>query len=331
MSKSIKRIAISGAGGQIAYSLIFRLASGELLGLDQPVSLQLLEVPEVAPQLKGLEMELEDCSFSFPLLKEVKYGSNADEMFGDADYVFLIGAKPRGAGMERKDLLLDNGAIFTGQGRALDKAASKDALVLVVGNPCNTNCLIAMKQLKRLNPRRFFAMTQLDQNRLAFQLAKKANVDLEAVTNCTVWGNHSATQVPDFVNTRIHGKSALQVIQDRAWCEETLVPQIQKRGAAVIQARGKSSAASAAHAALDAMRALIVPTSPEDWFSTALLSDGNPYGISEDLVFSFPVRSKGDGLIEIVPDLSWDGYLKEMVKQTEQELLEEKAAIHHLL
>src|SRR3990167_1046849 len=231
MGKPLKRIAITGAGGQIAYSLIFRIAAGDLLGLDQPIALHLLEIPALENVLRGVAMELEDCTF--PLLKEVRIGGNAEELFAGVDYALLVGAKPRGPGMERKDLLSDNGKIFIGQGEALAKVASKDVKVFVIGNPCNTNCLIAMHHAKGLSEKQFFAMTRLDQNRAAFQLAKKAGVDPVEVSNVTIWGNHSSTQVPDFVNARIQGKPVLDVIQDRNWLENEFVPRIQKRGAEV--------------------------------------------------------------------------------------------------
>ncbi|MFS8563314.1 MAG: malate dehydrogenase [Rhabdochlamydiaceae bacterium] len=253
-------------------------------------------------------MELEDCAF--PLLQEVKIGSNSEEVFKDVDYVFLIGAKPRGPGMERRDLLEANGKIFIEQGKALNEVA-QSALVLVVGNPCNTNCLIALKNAPKMKSSQFFAMTRLDQNRAQSLLARKANVDISAVSSVVVWGNHSTLQVPDFIHATIGGKPALEVIPDRRWMEETFVPEIQKRGATVIAARGKSSAASAAHAALESMRSLIFPTQGDDFFSISLLSDGNPYGIQPGIIFSFPCRSTGDGMVEVVKGLAWDKYLQE--------------------
>jgi len=329
MAKPLKRIAVTGGGGQIAYSLIFRIANGELLGNDQPFALHLLEVPAALDSLKGVVMELEDCAF--PLLKEIKFGSDPNEMFGGVNYAFLVGAKPRGPGMERKDLLADNGKIFIDQGKALNKSAADDLLVLVVGNPCNTNCLIALKHAPRFDPRRFFAMTRLDQNRAQSLLARKANVDLSAVTKVTIWGNHSSTQVPDFLNAKIHGAPVLNAIKDRAWLEKDFIEQIQKRGATVIAARGKSSAASAAHAALGAMKSLIYPTPPNETFSCAMLSDGNPYGIKEGIVFSFPCVNQGNGKVSILPNLEWDDFLTNKIALTEKELLEEKALVSHLL
>ena len=331
MPKSLKRIAITGAAGQIAYSLLFRIASGEMLGSDQPVALHLLEVPGAMEALEGVLFELDDCWATFPLLKEVKIGSSPEELFKDVDIFILIGAKPRGPGMERSDLLLDNAKIFIEQGKVLGAVAPTDAVVLVVGNPCNSNCLIAQHYAPRISPRRFFAMTQLDQNRFAVQLAKKADVPLDAVSHVTIWGNHSVTQVPDYVNAKIQGKPALEVIGDEVWFQETLIPQVQKRGAAIIKARGKSSAASAANAILQCMRHLIFPTSEGEMFSCSMLSNGNPYGIADGIVFSFPCRSKGNGDVEIVAGLKWNPYIREMIGVSEKELLEERAMIEGLL
>lgn len=323
---AMRRIGVSGGAGQIAYSLIFRIASGELLGKDQKIALHILEVPEALEGLKGIVMELEDCAF--PNLSQIVIGSDPEEVFKETDTVFLVGAKPRGPGMERKDLLGDNGKIFVEQGKALGKVAAPDATILVVGNPCNTNCLIAETHAKK---HRFFAMTMLDQNRSQSLLARKAGVPIEAVSHVTIWGNHSSTQVPDFYNARIYGKPALDVIKDRKWLEESFISEIQKRGATVIAARGKSSAASAANAALDAMKAVLEPTPPGEWFSLGVRSDGNPYGIKPGIFFSFPCRSEGNGKIEIVKDVPWDDFLKKKVALTEKELLEEKELVKHLL
>lgn len=326
----MKRIAVTGAGGQIAYSLIFRIASGDFLGPNQPVALHLLELPAGVPSLKGLVMELEDCTF--PLLKEIKIGSDPEELFGGIDYAFLVGAKPRGAGMERKDLLAENGKIFIGQGKALNRSASKDVRVLVVGNPCNTNCLIAMHHAPDLNPEHFFAMTRLDQNRAAFQLAKKAGVSIDEVTNMAIWGNHSSTLVPDFEHAMVRGKPATDAIEDRHWLEKDFFMLIQKRGAEVIAARGKSSAASASHAALGAMRSVVLPTPRGHWFSMGIFSkEHNPYGIAPNLIFSFPCFSHGKGDIEITPGLKLTPFLKEKIAITQKELIEERDAIAHLL
>jgi malate dehydrogenase len=324
--KPLKKIAVTGGAGQIAYSLLFRLANGDLLGLDQPIALHLLDVPEGVAGMKGVVMELDDCVF--PLLKEVKIGSDAEEVFGGVDLAFLVGAKPRGPGMERKDLLADNGKIFVEQGRALNRAASKDVRVLVVGNPCNTNCLIAMHHAPDLGRHQFHAMTRLDQNRAVFQLAHKAGVGIEEVSHMTIWGNHSATQVPDFVHAEIRGKRVRDVIGDKKWLESTFIQTIQKRGAEVIAARGKSSAASAANAAIDSMRALWRKT---DWFSAGVYSHGNPYGVRDDLVFSFPCRSKGQGDWEIISGVTFDQFLQEKIAITQKELEEERDLVKHLL
>ncbi len=329
MSKPVKKVVVTGAGGQIAYSLLFRIANGEFLGPDQPIALHLLEVPASEESLKGVKMELDDCVF--PLLKEVKIGSQPEEMFGGVHYAFLVGAKPRGPGMERKDLLGDNGKIFVEQGKALNRVASREVRVLVVGNPANTNCLIAMHHAPDLPRHHFCSMMRLDQNRAIFQLAAKANVALTQVDHVTIWGNHSSTQVPDFVNAKIGGKGATQVITDRKWLETEFVPLIQKRGAQVIAARGKSSAASAANAALGALKAILEPTKSGDFFASGVYSNGNPYGIAEDLVFSFPCRSKGEGDYEIVKGLQIDSFLKEKIEITQKELMEERDLVRGLL
>lgn len=329
MSKPLKRIAITGGAGQIAYSILFRIASGEMLGQDQPVALHILELPMAMDALKGVVMELQDCAF--PLLKEVKIGSDPRVVFEGVNYALLIGAKPRGPGMERKDLLSENGKIFIEQGRALNDVAAEDILVLVVGNPCNTNALIAMHHAPKIAKNRFFAMTRLDQNRASAMLAEKAGVDVTDVSNVAIWGNHSATQVPDFVNAKIRKRPALESIPDRSWCEETFIPAVQKRGATVIAARGKSSAASAANAAIDSIRSLVFPTKEGEWFSVGLLSDGNPYGISDGVLFSFPCRSKGHGIVEIVPNVPWDPGIEKRIRLSEKELLEERDLISDLL
>lgn len=322
----VKRIAVTGGGGQIAYSLLFRIASGELFGKGEPIALHILEVPEGVESLKGVVMELEDCGF--PHLKEIKIGSDPEEVFGNIDIAILVGAKPRGPGMERKDLLNENGKIFVGQGKALNQAAKKDALVFVVGNPCNTNCLITMHNAPNIPRENFHAMTRLDQNRAQYQLAKKAGVSVDDVENVIIWGNHSATQVPDFVNSTIKGKKASDVITDRSWLEGEFFETVQKRGAAVIAARGKSSAASAANAILDGVHA-IYNKGPS--FSSCICSDGNPYGINEGLIFSFPCKMKKPGKVEIVKGYEIDPFLKEKLAATEKELLEERDAVKHLL
>lgn len=329
MTKPLKRIAITGANGKIAYNLIFSIAQGNLLGPDQPIALHLLDLPEGMAALKGVVMELEDCVF--PLLKEIKIGSNPEEVFEGVHYALLVGAKPRGPGMERKDLLTVNGQIFVGQAKALNRVADKQVKVLVVGNPCNTNCLIAMHHAPDIPKSHFYAMTRLDQNRAVFQLAKKAGVDVEAVTNVTIWGNHSSTQMPDFLNAKIAGKPAVSVITDRKWLETEFVETIQKRGAAVIGARGSSSAASAAHAIVGAIRSLLHPKEVNGWFSSGIYSQHNPYGIREDLIFSFPCHLNAQGETEIVKGLQIDAYLQQKIELTQKELIEERDLAAHLL
>lgn len=327
MSQTLKKVAITGGAGQIAYSLLFRIASGELFGNKTPVALHILEVTEALDALKGVVMELEDCSF--PLLKEIKIGSDPNEIFEGVHLALLVGAKPRGPGMERKDLLADNGKIFINQGKALNKA-SKDVKILVVGNPCNTNCRIAMHYADKVPKDRFFSMTFLDQNRAEAQLAKKAGVEVTVVDHVTIWGNHSATLVPDFENARIKGKPVAEVIKDRKWLETEFITCVQQRGAAVIKARGKSSAASAANAVLDTAKALYVETEKDKWYSVSLLAKGNPYGIQEDLVFSFPCRTTKDLKVEIVPGLKISAFMKEKIAITEKELVEEKQCVSDL-
>jgi malate dehydrogenase len=329
MTKKMQRVAVTGAAGQIAYSLIFQIADGEMFGKDVPVALHLIDLPGTEMVLTGVQMELHDCAF--PLLKEVKIGSDAEGLFEGIDVALLVGSKPRGPGMERKDLLADNGKIFVDQGRALNKSANQDALVFVVGNPCNTNCLIAMHHAPRLRKDRFFAMTRLDQNRAQFQLAHQAQVPIADVTCVTIWGNHSSTQAPDFLNAKIKGRPAVEVISDHAWLRKGFVESVQKRGAAVIQARGKSSAASAAHAIVGSICSLLHPTPKDDWFSIGRQSAGNPYGIDPDLVFSFPCRSNGDREAMIVPGVNIDSFLEEKIRITEKELKEERDCVAHLL
>lgn len=325
MKNSVVRVAVTGGAGQIAYSLLFRIASGELFGPDQPIALHILELPEALQALEGVKMELDDCAY--PLLKEIHIGSDPHQVFKGIQYAFLVGAKPRGPGMERGDLLKENGKIFIGQGKALNDVADPSVKVLVVGNPCNTNCLITLMNAPKLDKRNFFAMTRLDQNRAQFQLAHKAGVDISQVTRVTIWGNHSATQVPDFYHAQIGGKPLTDVIKDETWLKGPFYETVQKRGAAIIAARGKSSAASAANAALDSMKAVITPTKAGDWFSLGVYATGNPYGIDENLVFSFPCRSTGKGDYEIVRDLTWNEFLRQKIALTEKELLEERAFI----
>ena len=329
MSKELKRIAVTGGAGQIAYSLLFRIADGDLLGKDCPIALHILEIPDALQALEGVKMELEDCAF--PLLQEIRIGSDPYKLFEDVRYALLIGAKPRGPGMERKDLLAENGKIFVEQGRALHETANQDVQIFVIGNPCNTNCLIAMHQGERIPKNRFYAMTRLDQNRASFQLANKAHADVRDVSHVTIWGNHSATQVPDFLNARIHGKPVVDVIQDRKWLENDFISNVQKRGAAVIAARGKSSAASAAHGIIGSVKDVITPTKSGEWFSSGIFSKGNPYGIADDLVFSFPCRTNAKGEQSIVNGLEINEFLQSRLKTTEKELIEERNLIKEFI
>jgi malate dehydrogenase len=329
MSQSVKRVAVTGGAGQIAYSLLFRIAAGEMLGLSQPIALHILEVPDALKALEGVKMELEDCAF--PLLKEIHIGSDPKHLFKGVHYALLVGAKPRGPGMERGDLLQDNGKIFIEQGTALNEVADRSVKVLVVGNPCNTNCLIALSHAPQLSHKNFFAMTRLDQNRAAAQLAEKAKADVATVQNITIWGNHSSTQVPDFLNATIAQKPVIEKITDKQWLEGDFISTVQKRGAAIIAARGKSSAASAASAAIDSIRALVTPTPPGQWFSCAVSSKGNPYGVDENLIFSFPCRVTEQGEWEIVKGLSWDEFLRNKIKLSEAELVEERELVCDML
>ncbi len=329
MSESIKRIAVTGAAGQIAYNLLFRIASGEMLGQSQAVALHLLEIPAALGALEGVVMELKDCAF--PLLREIHFGSDANEVFKAVDIALLVGSKPRGPGMERNDLLNENGKIFTGQGQALDTVASKDVKVFVVGNPCNTNCLIAMHAAPSIPRKNFHGMTRLDENRAKACLAEKASVAVKDLSNLCIWGNHSATQVPDFLHARIKGQPVTDLIKDEAWLKGEFFQTVQQRGAAIIKARGKSSAASAASALVDEVRSHYTPTKEGDFFSTAVISDGNTYGVKEGVIFSFPCRSKGDGDYEIVEGLAWDAFLKEKIASTEAELLQEREIVSDLL
>jgi malate dehydrogenase len=326
--KSPIRVAITGAAGQLAYSLIFRVASGEMFGADQPLHLQLLEIPPAMKALNGVAMELDDCAY--PLLQSIGLTDKAEEAFDGIDWGLLVGSKPRGPGMERKDLLTENGKIFVGQGNALERAA-KDLQVLVVGNPANTNCLIALKNAKSVPAHRFHAMMRLDHNRARAQLAGKAGVGIDQVTNVTIWGNHSATQFPDFFNAKVGGKAAPDVITDRAWLEGNFISTVQKRGAAIIEARGLSSAASAANAAVDHVKSMRSATPKGDWISSGVLSDGKHYGVPEGIVSSFPVRSDGKGGWEIVEGLKINDFARGKIDASVKELQEERAVVADLL
>lgn len=326
MKKTI-RVAVTGAAGQIGYSLLFRIASGSMFGPDQPVALNLVEIPQAEKALQGVIMELQDCAF--PLLKDIVAATNPEDGFKDANWCLLVGSVPRKAGMERADLLGINGKIFTGQGQAIAENAADDVRVLVVGNPCNTNCLIAMNNAKSVPAKNFFAMTRLDENRAKAQLADKAGVDITGVTNMTIWGNHSATQYPDFYNAKIGGKGAAEVINDEAWLQDTFIPVVQKRGAAIIAARGLSSAASAANAIIDTVRSLTTPTPEGETTSVCVVSDGS-YGVDEGLIASFPIRTDGENW-EIVQDVPLNEFGRAKLDATVTELREEREAVKDML
>ncbi len=326
MSKPI-RIAVSGAGGQIGYALIFRIASGGLFGPDRPVSLRLLEITPALPALGGTVMELEDCAF--PLLADVKASDKATEAFEGADWVVLVGGMPRKDGMSRADLIRANGPIFTGQGKAIGDAAGPDVRVLVVANPCNTNCLIARSHAPKVPADRWYAMTRLDQNRAASQLAMKAGVPVAQVKNVAIWGNHSDTQYPDFKNASIGGKPATEVVADASWFTETFIPTVAKRGGAVIKARGASSAASAANAAIDSVRSASVATPTGDWFSAGVVSDGS-YDVPAGLIYSFPLTSDG-ATWSVVKGLTIDDDARRRIDASAQELATERDTVKDLL
>ena len=321
------RVAVTGAAGNISYAMLFRIASGEMLGKDQPVILQLLEITPALDALKGVVMELEDCAF--PLLADIVQTDDATVAFKDVDYALLVGARPRGPGMERKDLLEANAAIFSAQGKALNDVASRDVKVLVVGNPANTNALIAQRNAPDLDPRNFTAMTRLDHNRAMAQLAEKTDSTVNDIKNMIIWGNHSSTQYPDLTAATVNGKPALDLV-DRDWYENTYIPEVQQRGAAIIKARGASSAASAANAAIAHMRTWALGSDENDWVSMGVYSNGE-YGIAEGLIYSFPVTcANGDWSIVEGVDVSSD-FSKEKMAATEQELSEERDAVAHLL
>lgn len=321
------RVAVTGSGGQIGYSLLFRIASGAMLGPDQPVILQLFDITPSLPVVRGVVMELEDCAF--PLLAGVVVSDDVRVAFKDVDIALLVGSRPRTKGMERKDLLEMNGAIFTEQGRALAEVASKDVKVLVVGNPANTNALIAMKNAPGLNPRNFTAMMRLDHNRALSQIASKTGQAVSSVKKMTVWGNHSATQYPDLFRAEVNGQSVAGLVNDQSWVADTFIPTVQKRGAAIIEARGLSSAASAANAAIDHIRNWVMGTPEGDWVTMGIPSDGS-YGIPEGVIFGYPVTCK-NGEYTIVQGIELSEFSKGRIKATHDELLEERAAITHLL
>jgi malate dehydrogenase len=319
-------VAITGAAGQIGYALAFRVAAGSMLGAEQPINLHLLEITPALPQLNGVVMELNDCAF--PTLNKIVATDDARVAFRDCQVALLVGARPRSAGMERKDLLLANAQIFSVQGKALNAAADRSVRVLVVGNPANTNALIARQHAPELDPRHFTAMTRLDHNRALSQLAEKTGVHVNDLTRMTIWGNHSATQYPDISHALVRGKPARGLV-DQTWIEQTFIPTVQQRGAAVIKARGSSSAASAASAAIDHVRTWMLGTTQADWTSMAVSADGS-YGIKEGIIYSYPVTcARGD--YQIVPDLSIDAFSRARMQATEAELREEREGIKDLL
>jgi malate dehydrogenase len=325
--KSPIKVAVTGAAGQIGYALLFRIAAGEMFGADQPVTLHLIEIPAALGALEGVVMELHDCAF--PLLQSIVLTADLDEGFRDINWSLLVGSVPRKAGMERKDLLGINGKIFVGQGQAIERNANADVRVLVVGNPCNTNCLIAMSNAKEIPRDRWFAMTRLDENRARAQLAHKAGVEITHVTNMTIWGNHSSTQYPDFYNAKIDNKPADKVIGDEKWLKEDFIGAVQKRGAAIIKARGLSSAASAANAVVDTVRSLTNDTPQSDWHSVGLCSDGS-YNIEKDLISSCPARVCG-GRLGIVQNLPINDFSRDKIDKSVAELKEEKSLVSELL
>jgi malate dehydrogenase len=327
VSPSPVRVAVSGATGNVSYALLFRIASGQLLGENQPVALQLLDIEPALPALEGVVMELDDCAF--PLLSSVDITADAKTAFDGVSWALLVGSIPRKDGMERADLLKINGAIFGPYGEALAAAAASDVRILVVGNPCNTNCLIARENGRDIPPERWFAMTRLDQNRAKAQLAQKAGVPVDRVQNVAIWGNHSATQFPDFENATIDGKPAQQVVGDDEWLRGDFITTIQQRGAAIIKARGQSSAASAANAAIDSVVSIWQKTADGDNAALAVPSGGE-YGIPEGLQFSFPVRSSGDGWA-VIEGFDHDDFGKDKIRITTEELVEEREAVKELL
>jgi malate dehydrogenase len=321
------KVAVTGAAGQIGYALLFRIASGQMFGPDQPLTLHLIEIPDALDALDGVMMELHDCAF--PLLESVVPTADLNEGFRDINWALLVGSVPRKAGMERKDLLGINGKIFIGQGQAIEKNASADVRILVVGNPCNTNCLIAMNNAKEIPSDRWFAMTRLDENRARAQLAHKAAVGIGSVTNVTIWGNHSSTQYPDFYNARIDNRPADEVIGDEKWLKNEFIATVQQRGAAVIKARGLSSAGSAANAVVDTVFSLTNDTPGNNWHSVAVCSDGS-YDVEEGLISSFPVRVRG-GRWEIVQGVPINDFSRAKIDASVTELKEEKSLVNELI
>lgn len=326
MSASPVKVAVTGAAGQIGYSLLFRLASGALLGTDRPIELRLLEIEPALKALEGVVMELDDCAF--PTLAGVQIGSDPNKIFDGANLALLVGARPRGPGMERSDLLEANGAIFTAQGKALNSVAADDIRIGVTGNPANTNALIAMSNAPDIPRERFSALTRLDHNRAISQLAKKTGAKVSDIKKMTIWGNHSATQYPDVFHAEVGGRNAAEVVNDQAWIENDFIPTVAKRGAAIIDARGASSAASAASATIDAARDWLLGTPAGDWVSMAVFSDGS-YGVPEGIISSFPVTTKG-GNWTIVTGLEVDDFSRGRIDTTTAELVDERAAVTEL-
>lgn len=323
MSKKRVKVAVTGAAGQIGYALLFRIASGAMFGPETEVELQLLELEQALPALKGVAMELEDCAF--PLLRNIVMSSDLNVAFKDANWVICVGSVPRKDGMERADLLKINGGIFTAQGNAIEKSAASDVRVFVVGNPCNTNCLIAMNNAKGVPADRFFAMTSLDENRAVTQIAQKAGVPVTAVSNMTIWGNHSATQYPDFFNAKVNGKPVTEVISDHEWLKGDFLKTVQQRGAAIIKARGASSAASAANAVVDGIRRLTTETPAGNSFSMCLSSNGE-YGVDKGLIFSYPCRVEG-GKLKVIEGIKHNEFGQEKFKATLEELRSERDSV----
>ncbi len=326
MSDSPVRVAVTGAAGQIGYALLFRIASGQLLGPDTPVHLSLLEIPDAVKAAEGTAMELDDCAF--PLLAGIDIHDDPKQAFDGAGVAMLVGARPRSKGMERSDLLEANGGIFKPQGEALNEHAASEIKILVVGNPANTNCLIAQSNAPDIPHERFTAMTRLDHNRAIAQLARKTGAAVSDIIKVTIWGNHSATQYPDIFHAEVKGENAAQLVDDQSWLENDFIPTVQKRGAAIIEARGASSAASAANAAVDHVHDWVLGTPQQGWMSMAIPSDGS-YGVQEGLISSFPVRCRG-GKYEIVPDLEISDFSRERIEATVKELAEEREAVKQL-
>jgi malate dehydrogenase len=326
VSSTPLKVAVTGAAGQIGYSLLFRLASGSLLGPDRPIELRLLEITPALKALEGVVMELDDCAF--PTLAGVEIGDDAEKIFDGVNLALLVGARPRGPGMERGDLLSANGAIFTAQGKALNKVAAEDVRIGVTGNPANTNALIAMTNAPDIPQERFSALTRLDHNRAISQLAAKTGASVTDIKKMTIWGNHSATQYPDIFHAEIGGRNAAEVVGDQDWLENTFIPTVAKRGAAIIEARGSSSAASAASATIDAAHDWLLGSAPDDWVSMAVVSDGS-YGVPEGLISSFPVTTR-DGSWEIVQGLEVDDFSRARIDATTAELADERNAVTEL-